>query len=126
MIIKAALIAAVVAVAAFLARGQGARHLAVRRLLLVAFALVAVASILEPDAWSRVAVAVGVGRGADLILYLLVVVFLSYTATRFARDRRLAQQITDLARQLALAEAPPPRGGGDGGEDADGAGGPIA
>ncbi|MDR3201864.1 MAG: DUF2304 domain-containing protein [Bifidobacteriaceae bacterium] len=108
MIIQALLIGAIVGIAVFLARGQGARHLAVRRLMTVAFALVAIASIIEPDAWSRVANAVGVGRGADLLLYILIVVFISYMATRFARERRVQDQITALARRIALDEAQPP------------------
>jgi hypothetical protein len=109
MVIRIILILAVVVVAAVVLRGQGARHLAVRRLLLALFALVAIASILVPDAWSAIARVVGVGRGADLLLYALIVVFFSYVSTRFAKDRRTQNQLTALGRRVALLEAPPPR-----------------
>jgi hypothetical protein len=103
------LIAVVALAALVLLRGQGARHQAVRRLGLVAFAGLAIVAIVFPDALTVVANAVGVGRGADLVLYLLVVVFFSYVATRFVRDKRQDAHLTLLARRQALAEAPPPR-----------------
>jgi hypothetical protein len=124
MIIKALLIAAIAVIALLLARGHGVRHLAVRRLLLAVFALAATGSIIVPDAWSRAANLIGVGRGADLLLYLLIVVFLSYVATRFARDRRSAEDMTRIVRRLALDEAPPPRpDGADGNADTSADGG---
>jgi hypothetical protein len=107
-IIKVLLVIAVVLITGALARGGGARRLALRRLGLAVFALVVVASILYPNAWTRVARLVGVGRGADLLLYMLIVAVLALVATRFARDRRVQQQLTALARRVALAEAVPP------------------
>ncbi|MDR1428551.1 MAG: DUF2304 domain-containing protein [Bifidobacteriaceae bacterium] len=108
MIVKALLIVAVVAIAAGLARG-GARRLALRRVGLAVFALAAIGGVLYPDTLTWVAQRIGVGRGADLMLYVLIVAFLSYIATRFAHDRRTDRRLTDLARCVALAEAPPPR-----------------
>ncbi|MDR1825408.1 MAG: DUF2304 domain-containing protein [Bifidobacteriaceae bacterium] len=109
MFIKIALIVAVMAVALFMLRGQGARRQALRRLGLLLFAALAVVSIVFPDSLTTVAQRLNVGRGADLLLYVLIVVFFSYVASRYVRDRRSAQQLTALARRLALDEAPPPR-----------------
>ncbi|MDR0594254.1 MAG: DUF2304 domain-containing protein [Bifidobacteriaceae bacterium] len=109
MTIKIVLIAAVVLVALAMLRGHGERHQALRRLGLAAFAALAVASIIQPDWLTWLALRLGVGRGADLLLYALIVVFFSYVATRHMRDRRVDRQLTALARRLALLEAPPPR-----------------
>jgi hypothetical protein len=109
MIIKIVLICGIIAAAGLLARGVGPRHLAWRRLALAGFVLVASASIVQPNAWSAIARRLGVGRGADLLLYALIVAFLSYVASRFARDRRYQADLARLARQIALAQAPPHR-----------------
>jgi len=110
-VIRIALIVLVALAAVLLLRGQGAKHQAVRRLGLVAFALLAMAAIVFPDAVTVVANWIGVGRGADLLLYLLVVVFFSYMLTRRLYDKRQNRQITALARQLTLARAPAHRDG---------------
>ena len=84
---------------------QGARHQAIRRLLLLLFAVVTIGSVLAPGLWNSLANAVGVGRGTDLLLYGLIVAFLGYTVTSYMRFRALEQQITQLARRVALDEA---------------------
>ncbi|MDR1188283.1 MAG: DUF2304 domain-containing protein [Bifidobacteriaceae bacterium] len=109
MTIKIVLIAAVLLVALLMLRGQGARRQALRRLGLLAFAGLAVVSILQPDMLTWLAQKINVGRGADLLLYLLIVVFFSYVSTRHVRDQRVLGQLTALARRVALIEAPPPR-----------------
>ena len=65
-------------------------------------------SILFPDVWTGLAHQVGVGRGADLVLYGLVVAFLSFTVTTYLRFRDLETNYTRLARRIALSEAPRP------------------
>jgi hypothetical protein len=106
MWIKVILILALAVVAALLLRGsQGARHQAIRRLMLLLFAVLTVGSVLAPNLWNSVARAVGVGRGTDLLLYGLIVAFLGYIATSYLRFRALEQQMTRLARRLALDEA---------------------
>ncbi|MFH5824201.1 DUF2304 domain-containing protein [Georgenia sp. AZ-5] len=83
----------------------GARHQAIRRILLVVFIGLAVFSVLFPSWLTWVAVRLGVGRGADLVLYALVVAFLSFIATTYRRFSTFDRKITALARDLALAEA---------------------
>ncbi|WP_454301300.1 DUF2304 family protein [Salana multivorans] len=82
-----------------------ARHQAIRRILLVLFAMVAAASVVFPTWVSWVAARVGVGRGTDLILYGLVIAFLSYVASAHRRMNDLSRKITRLTRELALARA---------------------
>lgn len=89
-----------------LTRGAaGARHQAIRRLLLVAFVVLAGFAVLFPRVLTRVANLLGVGRGTDLLLYLLVIAFLSFVATSYRRFGAFEQRVTTLTRRLALAEA---------------------
>ena len=114
VLIQALLIIVVVAVVARLFRYRSARSQAIRRIGLILFAGFAVVSILFPAVWTRMAKLVGVERGTDMVLYALVVAFLSFTVTTYLRFRDLETRYTKLARRLALDEAaaaPPPSGG---------------
>jgi hypothetical protein len=104
VLIQVLLIAVVFVVAARLFRSRGARAQAIRRLGLIVFVAFAVVSILFPDVWSSIARVVGVGRGTDLVLYALVVAFLSFTVTTYLRFRDLETRYTKLARRIALEE----------------------
>lgn len=127
--IQLLLIVGTVLIALRLMAGTGQRTQAIRRLGLLAFAGLAVLSILFPSLWTRLAQLVGIGRGTDLILYALVVAFFGFVATTFRRQREADQRYTRLARRLALDEAPPPPTTGPPGEatpPAPGDGGPTA
>lgn len=109
VLIQLLLIAVVILTAVRLLRGRGARTQAVRRLGLMLFAALAVWSILFPSVWNQIARLVGVGRGTDMVLYALVVAFLSFTLTTYTRFRDFEARYTKLARRLALDEAGPPQ-----------------
>jgi hypothetical protein len=105
VLIKVLLLVAIAVVVVLSLRAPaGARHLALRRVSVIGFAALAVLSVLFPDAWTAPAAVVGVGRGTDLLLYGLIVVFLGYMVTAYRRFRHLETQITQLARRLALDE----------------------
>lgn len=105
-LIKVLLVLAIVAVTALLTRSTaGASHQAVRRLLLSAFVALAVVAVMFPVLLTQVARWVGVGRGADLLLYVLTMTFLGYVASSYRRMRHLEQQLTSVARELAVHEA---------------------
>ncbi|MDO5726900.1 MAG: DUF2304 domain-containing protein [Bowdeniella nasicola] len=107
--IQLVLIAAIGISAVVLTRSKAdARHLAIRRIMTAIFAIIAVYFIVFPSAASRVARLVGVGRGADLLLYGLVIAFLIFVATSFKRTAALEARITKLARSIAIAQAPSP------------------
>ncbi|MDI2099408.1 DUF2304 domain-containing protein [Ruicaihuangia caeni] len=95
----------IVAAAIFTLRGGGARHQALRRIFMVFFIAAAASSVAFPGIWTWMAKLVGVGRGADLLLYMLVLTFLGFVATTYRRFRSLERDVTELARHLALAEA---------------------
>ena len=109
VLIQLVLIGVVILTAVRLLRGRGARTQAVRRLGLMLFAALAVWSILFPSVWNRIAKVVGVGRGTDMVLYALVVAFLSFTLTTYLRFRDFEARYTKLARRLALDESGPPQ-----------------
>lgn len=112
MWIKVILLVSISAVSLFAMRApRGARHVALRRIAMLAFIAFAVASVLFPEVWNALANAVGVGRGTDLLLYVLILVFLGYMATSYLRFRGMEAQITLLARRIALdaAGVPPVR-----------------
>lgn len=106
MWIKLLLLIGIVVVAAALTRATAdARHQAVRRLLLAGFIVAAALSVLFPALLTRTANLLGVGRGADLLLYALVIAFLSYISTSYRRMNRLSRNITTLTRELTLLRA---------------------
>lgn len=75
----------------------------------VLVALAAVLSVLYPNSLTEIAELVGVGRGADLLLYVLVVTFMLTSVVLFRRVGVLERKYVDLARALALRDvtAPP-------------------
>jgi len=104
VLIQVVLIVVVIAVSARLFRSRGERSQALRRIGLVAFAAFAVVSIIFPNLWNRIATLVGVGRGTDVVLYALVVAFLSFAGTTYIRFREMETRYTRLARRIALDE----------------------
>ncbi len=55
-----------------------------------------------PQATDRVAAFVGVGRGADLLVYLAVT-FLLYAVLRLmTRQQKMSEEITELVRKIAV------------------------
>lgn len=108
MLIKIVLIAAVLVCAYFLVRSTARdKNVALRRLLLGVFVILAVVSILFPQITTSVARLVGVGRGTDLLLYLVIIAFLSYSVVSFRKMTAMENRITDLARQVALHTSAP-------------------
>ncbi len=66
--------------------------------------LAAAAAIADPDILVRIAHLLGIGRGADLVLYLSILFTLVAFFLVYLRFRRLDEQITILVRQLAIRD----------------------
>ncbi|MDY5584319.1 MAG: DUF2304 domain-containing protein [Arcanobacterium sp.] len=108
MLIKIILICSVLIIATFLVRGTAnTKNVALRRLLLIAFVALAVISIIFPEITTQIAHLLGVGRGVDLMVYLLIIAFLSYSVVSYRRINILESRIIDLAREQALITANP-------------------
>ena len=100
-------------------RGGGARHQAMQRIMLLLFMVAAASSVFFPQIWTYAARLVGVGRGADLLLYITVLAFLGFIATTYRRFRRTENDITELARKVALLSVEEPLSGSEHTKDVD-------
>lgn len=111
MLIRILLILAALGLLAVMLRSRAsARTRAWKKLIVIGLTGIAVLSILRPELTQRAANVVGVGRGTDLLLYLLTAVFLYVAVGSFLRFRDVERQLTVLARRLALDEADPVSG----------------
>jgi len=91
-------------------------------LLIVGASMLAMSFVGRPDLATALANVLGVGRGADLLLYLLFILVVSLVLMAHARFRRQDVEITELARAVALTSpripgdhltvSEPPRGRG--------------
>lgn len=66
------------------------------------FVIGAIYAILRPDDTTVVAHWLGIGRGADLLVYALVVAFLFTTISAYMRFKDLELRYAQLARAVAL------------------------
>ena len=106
MWIQIVLVVAIVLIGVFLARPAGGdNHLALRRIFMFGFVIVAIASVLFPQWLTWLAHLIGVGRGTDLLLYALVLAFLVFVASTYRRNVQLNRRLTLLAREVALTRA---------------------
>lgn len=67
--------------------------------------LAAGVAIYRPELTIRVAAVLGIGRGADLILYVLVISYLLSLWYVYNRFRKLESQLTEIVRYLAVRDA---------------------
>lgn len=106
MIIKAVLISFVLLITMwFLINRTKAHARAGTKLVTIGFTTIAVLFILFPDSANEVANVLGVGRGADLVLYFLVVLFIFFILSYYLRTNDEQKRIVVLARRLAILEA---------------------
>jgi hypothetical protein len=106
MIIKVVLVLAIGAIALVVFRPDpSARGRAAVRGLLAAVLLAGVAGVLHPAWVTALANVVGVGRGTDLLLYVLAPTFGIVSVSLYGRVLELENRFVLLTRQLAIAEA---------------------
>jgi hypothetical protein len=83
-------------------RGMG--HQGLRRLRIVVW-LTAALAIWRPDSVTQVAHWLGIGRGADVVLYVFVLAFLATSFYWYSQHVLVQRQLTEIVRHLALKEA---------------------
>jgi hypothetical protein len=81
---------------------RGSRILA---MVLFSCALGAVVLVWYPDLATEIANLLGVGRGADLLLYIWFAVSGVLLLGAYLRIRRLSEELTELVRAVALMQA---------------------
>lgn len=103
-------VAVITAMVLFWGRSSS-RSRAIMRLLALAFAAFAIVAIIWPDVTNKLANLVGVGRGADLLLYSLVVVvvfgFVNQSLARRRDQARLARVVRAHTLLQASLDYPP-------------------
>ncbi|MDH3403107.1 MAG: DUF2304 domain-containing protein [Acidobacteriota bacterium] len=82
--------------------GDRPRWIALARPLLW---LAAAVAVWRPDLTTKVAQLLGIGRGADLVLYALALAFLAAVFYFYRKSRQLEGEITRLVRHVALTTA---------------------
>ena len=101
--IQVLLIAAVLSLLVYLLRSRtNAKAKAWVKVGYVLFVVAAVYAILRPDDTTVLANWLGVARGADLLLYALVIAFLFTTLSTYLRFKDLEVRYARLARAVAL------------------------
>jgi hypothetical protein len=105
-LIKVLLIIAILVFGLLAFRGsRKAYHKVLWRAYVVLVMAVAAISVVFPSLLTRLANAIGVGRGADLVLYALVVTFMLVSVVLFRRVAELERRYTSLARSIAVGGA---------------------
>jgi hypothetical protein len=106
MIIQVIVIIAALGILVFMLGGR--QTYATRAWKKITFCLLAVAMVIAvifPDTTNKAAHIVGVGRGADLLLYTLAIVFIGYVLSNYIRQQRDKDIVYRLARKVALLDA---------------------
>lgn len=75
------------------------------KILASLFVLVAIITVLFPNSTNTLAHALGVSRGADLLLYLLTLAFIFAMFNSYIRGKRQERRVVLLARKIAILEA---------------------
>jgi hypothetical protein len=107
-LIKLLLLAAIALIGYYSVRGgRRALHRVVWRGFVVSGLVASMVSVIDPGVLTWVANRLGVGRGADLLLYGLTVAFMLVSVVLFRRLADLERRYITLARTLALQDARP-------------------
>ncbi|MEJ5994698.1 DUF2304 domain-containing protein [Pedobacter sp. Du54] len=80
------------------------RH-AMSRLVMIIISFLGVLFILFPSLSNELAEYVGVGRGADLIIYLFMVFSFLYNIFMYAKLRMIRQDQTEIIKNIAIQNA---------------------
>jgi hypothetical protein len=83
-------------------RGRGSRRVTLLEAIIWLSASIAV---LQPNLTIQIANLIGIGRGADLVLYLLVLGNLFAWFFFYRKMQKQESEITELVRQFALRDA---------------------
>jgi hypothetical protein len=106
IIVQLLLVASFAAVFVYGLRSRTAHGVsATKKLAFMTFMLVVLVAVFFPRLVTEAANLVGVGRGTDLVLYLLAVMFCFYVVNDYLRGHESRNQVHKLARRIAVLEA---------------------
>lgn len=69
------------------------------------FLALSIIFIIEPNILNSIANFVGVGRGADLLLYILIVLFIYQSINDYFREKENRNKTVLIVRKLSILEA---------------------
>lgn len=92
----------------FLRKRGNAKSAASVKLAFILFVVFGIYSVLRPSDLTVIAGWLGVGRGTDLVLYGVVIVFTAATLNTYLRFKELELRYARLARAMAIRHAEPP------------------
>ena len=99
------ILAILIVIFRFLAYRDSFKTQAYKKIFLLLLALTAIIVILEPSLLDKIAHFVGVGRGADLLLYALTIAFIFEQFNNYVKDKEEKRKIVKIARKIAINEA---------------------
>lgn len=89
----------------FLSSRNSSRTKAIKKLLLILTIPTAIFIVLFPSTSTRIANTLGVGRGADLLIYGLSIMVIFQIFDNYFKSRADQKRIVKLVRRLAILEA---------------------
>lgn len=106
VLVQVLMIASVLVIVFVGLRGSGSHRVsASKKLAFLLLMLVVVVAVLDPLLVGKIAQQVGVGRGTDLVLYVLALSFGFYVVSQYLSEQRSRNVLHRLARRIALVEA---------------------
>ena len=99
------IVATLLVLARMLAVRKTHRGGAWKKIGFIILSVLVVVSVLNPDSTTILANLVGIGRGADLLLYVLFTAFLFYVVSQYIKEQDSRDTLYRLARRVALIEA---------------------
>jgi small membrane protein len=73
--------------------------------IILIISLAGISAALDPNQTTRIARAIGISRGTDLIVYLVALVVFQGFVVFYLRLRKVRRELTLLVRHLAILEA---------------------
>lgn len=103
MWIQITLIVALLFVLVYLVRSKpNAKQLALGRLVIILAVLAGVVVVIAPGLLTNLAHFLGIGRGTDLLVYVLIIAFLINAVSNYKKNVEISRKITKLARAVSL------------------------
>jgi hypothetical protein len=106
MIIKIIIIIAALGIFFFVINGHQTQQAKAWKKVIICFLVAAmIFSAIYPEITNQIANIVGIGRGPDLVLYVLSLAFIGYVINSYTRQQRAKDITYRLARRVALLDA---------------------
>jgi hypothetical protein len=81
------------------------RNTLLQRILFVFVFVAGIVAVIFPELTNRIANFVGVGRGADLLLYLMVIIFYFAFIVLYRKLNKIQDRQTEIIREISIQNA---------------------